>query len=101
MQYKKLTKVLWLCLCALTLCLPLLSQSVTWHWEPVAPGVWKAQIGASQPIDLLRAAGSRPRVDALKGLGERELPIAASDCYAELRQGRVYLRLPLQQNEHL
>ncbi len=105
MEYKKIIKALWLGLCMpvtlLVMNYPLQAQAVKWRWEAVAPGVWKAQIGEAQSMDLLRAAGASPRLDALKNLGDRPFPLPAEDCYAEKRQGRIYLRLPLQKNEHL
>ncbi|MES1249363.1 MAG: hypothetical protein ABUL46_01695, partial [Chitinophaga rupis] len=59
-------------LCCLATRLP--AQPLQWKWQPVAPGIWKATLGEPQPIDLLRAAGGPPRMEALKGLGERPFP---------------------------
>ena len=83
MEYKKIIKALWLGLCMavslLAMNYPLQAQSVKWRWEAVAPGVWKAQIGETQSIDLLRAAGASPRLEALKSLGDRTFPLPEQD----------------------
>src|SRR5258708_15061018 len=101
MEYKKINRAGWLCLCVLILCNYLQAQPAKWQWQPVAPGVWKGRIGTPQSIDLLRAAGATPRMSALKSLGDQPFPLPEEDCYAELQQGRVCLRFPLQKAEHL
>lgn len=77
------------------------AQPVKMEWQPAAPGIWKAKIGVSQPIDLLRAAGGSPRMEALKALGERHFPLPETECSAEKQDGKIYLRLPLDTGERI
>jgi alpha-D-xyloside xylohydrolase len=77
------------------------AQPIPLQWQRVTAGVWKVRIGEPQPIDLLEAGGGHPRMEALEKLGDRAFPLPAGSCYAEKRQGNIYLRLPLQQEEQL
>lgn len=77
------------------------AQPVKIEWQQAAPGVWKAKIGAPQPMDLLRAAGGSPRMEALRALGDRRFPLPETECYAEKQDGKIYLRLPLDQGERI
>lgn len=77
------------------------AQSVSMTWQAVAPGVWKATIGIPESIDLLKAADVEPRDAALKKLGEQKFPLPKTDCQAILKDGKVYLRFPLQKEEKL
>lgn len=77
------------------------AQPVSLQWQPVAPGVWKVQVGDPQPIDLLKAGGAAPRGEALQKLGDRSFPLRPEACYAERQAGKIYLRFPLQKEEQL
>ncbi|MBS0028316.1 TIM-barrel domain-containing protein [Chitinophaga sp. 22321] len=77
------------------------AQPVPLKWEPVAPGIWKATIGQPDKVDLLGTAGGSPRQEALQKLGERTFPLQPAGCNAEIRDGKVYLRFPLQEEEQL
>ena len=101
MEHTKTNKARWIILFALLLAGSLQAQPLKWQWQAIAPGIWKGQIGAVQSIDLLRAAGASPRMEALKQLGDKPFPLPEEDCYAENQQGKVYLRFPLQKAEHL
>lgn len=77
------------------------AQDTSLVWQPVASGVWSAKIGAPELIDLLKAAGGKPRTDALDKLGRTEFPVALKESFYQLKQGRVYLRFPLREQEEL
>lgn len=77
------------------------AQSVPLQWEAVAPGVWKATVGQPDKVDLLATAGGSPRKEALQKLGEAPFPLPQADCSAEIKEGKVYLRFPLQEEEQL
>lgn len=77
------------------------AQSVPLQWEAVAPGVWKATVGQPDKVDLLTMAGGSPRKEALQKLGEAPFPLPQADCKAEIKEGKVYLRFPLQEEEQL
>ena len=90
-----------LLICLLSVMMDVNAQPVKMEWQPVAPGVWKAEIGASQSIDLLRAAGGSPRMEALRALGERRFPLPETECYTEKQDGKIYLRMPLDPEERI
>ncbi|MEC5146436.1 TIM-barrel domain-containing protein [Chitinophaga sp. 212800010-3] len=77
------------------------AQQLALHWEPVAPGVWKAVVGNPEKIDLLGTAGIQPRKEALQQLGERDFPFSPADCFAASAAGKVHLRFPLQEDEQI
>jgi len=68
-------------------------------WREIAPGVWKAVIGTPEPIDLLKAAGSVPRLAALKELGTASLPYNLSRIETDRFDGKTILRFPLASEE--
>jgi alpha-D-xyloside xylohydrolase len=77
------------------------SQKVPLNWVQAATGVWKVKIGQPQKFDLLTTANIHPRTEALKNFGERSFPLAKEDCHAELQNGKIYLRFPLDKEEQL
>ncbi len=101
MEYQKTNKARCALLSILALGLSLLIHAQTIEWRPIAPGIWSAQIGRPQPVTLLSAAAGTPRMDALRSLGEHPFPLPKEEIHAELRHGRIYLRLPLQKTERL
>lgn len=68
-------------------------------WREIAPGVWKAVMGTPESIDLLKAAGSKPRLDALKEVGTSPLPYDLSKIETERFDGKTILRFPLARDE--
>ncbi|WP_223151263.1 TIM-barrel domain-containing protein [Chitinophaga varians] len=77
------------------------AQPVPLKWEQVAPGVWKTTVGQPDKVDLLTTAGGSPRREALQKLGDLSFPLPQADCNAEIKEGKVYLRFPLQESEQL
>jgi alpha-D-xyloside xylohydrolase len=68
-------------------------------WREIAPGIWKAVIGTPEQIDLLKAAGSTPRLEALKELGSASRPYDLGSIQTERLDGRTILRFPLAREE--
>lgn len=70
-------------------------------WEAVAPGIWKATVGAPQAISLLSAAGAEPEMEALAELPAAEFPLNKERISMEVIDGKVHLRFPLEREEAL
>ncbi|PHN06566.1 TIM-barrel domain-containing protein [Flavilitoribacter nigricans] len=71
------------------------------EWTRVAPGIWKASVGAIPDISLLRAAGAEPNLEALEQLPEVEFPLPTDRISLEVIDGQVHLRFPLEREEEL
>ncbi|PXV59960.1 alpha-D-xyloside xylohydrolase [Dysgonomonas alginatilytica] len=69
--------------------------------EKLAPGVWMLKYGTPEKIDLLSELGINPKFDAIKAMGEAELPIDRSEIKIEVIDGKTYLRFPLDENEKI
>ena len=70
-------------------------------WQEVAPGVWKGVAGKPEAYDLLKAAGATPNTAGLAKIGKAEFPLPQGDITALIRDGKTYLRFPLQKKEQL
>ncbi len=75
------------------------AQSVT--WTMVQPGIWKGTVGRPEPYNLLTAAGTKPNAAALARLGASAFPLAKSAISMLVRDGKTYLRFPLDRTEQL
>ncbi|MEZ4993913.1 MAG: glycoside hydrolase family 31 protein [Saprospiraceae bacterium] len=70
-------------------------------WETIAPGIWKTSVGEAQPITLVSTAGASPDLEALQKLSPADFPLDQKLIKAEVINGKVHLRFPLQRNEEL
>ena len=70
-------------------------------WTEVAPGVWKAVVGKPETYDLLKAAGSAPNKTALSKIAVAGFPLSKTDIVGTIKDGKTYLRFPLQKDEQL
>jgi alpha-glucosidase (family GH31 glycosyl hydrolase) len=70
-------------------------------WQEVAPGVWKGVAGKPEAYDLLKAAGATPNTAGLAKIGKAEFPLPQGGISALVRDGKTYLRFPLQKKEQL
>ncbi len=72
-------------------------------WTPVAPGVWRAQVGKPDGPTLLSAAHDVPRVDALKEMGSQSpsMPFELKTVAGEVADEFTSARIPLGPEEHL
>jgi alpha-glucosidase (family GH31 glycosyl hydrolase) len=69
------------------------------RFVPVAAGVWKATVGTPEYLTLLKAAGVRPRSDALRAMGDPAFPVGRTDIEARSSTGKIALRFPLAPDE--
>jgi alpha-glucosidase (family GH31 glycosyl hydrolase) len=75
------------------------AQSPTWN--EVAPGVWKSVTGVPDRMDLLNSAGINPYFDGLIKLGSVKFPLPEDEIFAEVSEGKTYLRFPLVKDEEI
>ena len=71
------------------------------QWHEKAPGIWKASVGKTQDITLLKAAEATPNLEALAKLSKPGFPLDKTKINAEMMDGKVYLRFPLKREEEL
>lgn len=88
----------WLYIGLLIAFFPLQAQIV---WENVQPGVWKGVVGKPEAYSLLQVAGKQPRAEALRDMGETGLPAWTEKASGEVRNGKTFLRFPLQKQEQI
>jgi alpha-glucosidase (family GH31 glycosyl hydrolase) len=69
------------------------------RFELVAPGVWKATLGAPEDLTLLKAAAVTPRTDALGAMPAASFPLDRRAIVGRLSPGKVALRFPLALDE--
>ncbi|PWJ57589.1 alpha-D-xyloside xylohydrolase [Dyadobacter jejuensis] len=77
------------------------AQTDDFQWKQVAPGVWKAVVGAPETISPLGVAGIKPMTEALGKLGSPAFPSLLKESKNGLTDGKVYLRFPLERHEQL
>ena len=78
---------------------PMTAAETTLRFEPVAPGVWKATVGAPEQLTLRTAAGVEPRTDALRAMPAAPFPLRRDDIVGRVTPGKVALRFPLALDE--
>lgn len=71
------------------------------QWTERAPGVWSAQIGDAESVDLASFASAVPKRDALGALAEPRLPFADTVARGSMIAGRAVAHLPLGDDERL
>ena len=75
------------------------AQPIT--WTQIGAGVWKGVVGKPEKYNLLKAAGSKPNLAALKKLGITNFPLQKNEIVAALTDGKTYLQFPLDKREQL
>lgn len=65
------------------------------------PGVWKGTTGKPEKYDLLKASGVQPNATAIRQLPNTPFPFNFADVVSEIRDGKTFLRFPLQKEEQL
>jgi alpha-glucosidase (family GH31 glycosyl hydrolase) len=71
------------------------------QWKEIASGVWKVSVGKPEAYNLLTAAGAQPNTNALKNMGTTGFPLNKNEISVQLRDGKTYLRFPLERGEQL
>jgi alpha-glucosidase (family GH31 glycosyl hydrolase) len=70
-------------------------------WNVVAPGVWKGIVGRPETYNLLTASGAQPDIKGLGKMNVTAFPFSEIDIAGTIRDGKTYLRFPLQKDEQL
>ena len=73
----------------------------TLQWQEVMPGVWKAAYGKPEVYNLLSAAEITSNEPAIKKMPQAEMSLDMAGIKAEMLNGQVYLRLPLEKEEQI
>ena len=69
--------------------------------DKVASGVWKAEIGKPDKVNLLSELDFTPKIDAINNLEEADLPVDKAEITAEVFDGKTYIRFPLDKEEKI
>jgi alpha-D-xyloside xylohydrolase len=77
------------------------SQNKPIHWQKMANGVWKIEVGKPEKNNLLTIAGVGPKVMAINQMPLAKFPLKENEIKVEVFDGKTYLRLPLDQNEKI
>jgi alpha-D-xyloside xylohydrolase len=71
------------------------------QWKKVAPGIWSGIVGQPDKVNFFSVAGLKPRTEAIEAMGNIPFPLDSSLIKAEIRDGKTYLRFPLNRNEKI
>jgi alpha-D-xyloside xylohydrolase len=70
-------------------------------WQQTHPGVWKAIVNNPSDFNLLSVANKQPKAEAIAQLGDSPIPVDNNEIKAFTRNGRTYVRFPLDKEEQL
>ncbi len=70
-------------------------------WNKQAEGVWIASVGAPEKMNLLSELGLTPRLETIDAMGEAAFPLDETEIRFELRDGKTYIRFPLERDEQI
>ncbi len=92
-----------LCLITITqfLSMEAASQKVSFHWQKMANGVWKAEVGKPEAKNLLSISGVSPKIKAINDMPSANFPIAENEIEVEVYDGKTYLKFPLDKTEKI
>lgn len=76
-------------------------SSSSGKWEERAPGVWSLQAGRPESFNLLNSVQAEPRWEALGRRSGQEFPLDLAEIEIEVRDGKTYLRFPLEREEQI
>jgi alpha-D-xyloside xylohydrolase len=77
------------------------SSELNPEWEKTFPGVWKSTVNQPENFDLLTVANKPPRIETLNNKKELEFPILTNEIKAFTKNGKTYLRFPLEKEEQI
>ena len=77
------------------------SQNQPLKWQKLSNGIWKAEAGSPENLNLLTAAGTQPKTDAINAMKPVEFPLDENELRAEISDGKTYLRFPLAEGEKI
>lgn len=67
----------------------------------VAAGVWKLTSGTPENVNLLSELSVTPKLKAIDAMGEAELPVTMDEISVKQRDGKTYIRFPLEKDEKI
>jgi len=71
------------------------------NWDHTFPGVWKSKINEPEEFNLLSVANKQPRSETLNRKSQPEFPISTDEIEAFTKNGKTYLRFPLEKEEQI
>ncbi|MDX1284243.1 MAG: hypothetical protein R3182_04485, partial [Draconibacterium sp.] len=70
-------------------------------WKETFPGVWKSIVNQPEDFNLLSVANKEPRAETLNKKPEQNFPIPTEEIKAFTKNGKTYLRFPLEREEQI
>ncbi|NPA37249.1 MAG: DUF5110 domain-containing protein [Chlorobi bacterium] len=70
-------------------------------WHNQYPGVYKSKVNTPEKFNLLSVAKHPPRFEAIEDMGDARIPIDLKEVRAFSKNGRTYLRFPLEKGEQI
>lgn len=77
------------------------SEEKSPSWQQTHPGVWKATVNNPADFNLLSVGNKQPKAAAIEKLGDSPIPVSESEITAFTKNGRTYVRFPLDKEEQL
>ncbi len=77
------------------------AQNTAVSWTKLASGVWSAQIGQPEKVNLTNTAGVKPRLETINAMPEVEFPLLPAEIKATVFDGKTYLQFPLEVAEKI
>src|SRR5210317_1153576 len=71
------------------------------EWYQTFPGVWKSKINQPEEFNLLSVTNKPPRSETLKKKSQSEFPISTEEIRAFTKNGKTFLRFPLEREEQI
>lgn len=71
------------------------------EWNEIFPGVWESKVNQPEEFNLLSAANKPPRAESLNKKSELEFPISTNEIHSLTKNGKTYLRFPLEKEEQI
>lgn len=71
------------------------------EWDKTNQGIWKITFGKPEKVNLLNQLNIVPRAEAIKNMGESNLPVSKEDIKFEVIDGKTYIRFPLEEGEKI
>ena len=70
-------------------------------WEKQFSGVWKSTVNSPDDFNLLAVGNKKPKGEAIDKLEETPIPVDLNEITAFTKNGKTYLRFPLEKEEQL
>ncbi|HLO81664.1 MAG TPA: TIM-barrel domain-containing protein [Chitinophagaceae bacterium] len=70
-------------------------------WEQQAKGIWRVSAGKPEKLDLTSQLNITPKMSAINAMAAADLPINKEDLKFEFRDGKTFIRFPLEKDEKI